>query len=87
MRGRGSGVFVNAVTRNPYVWIAVALCTALLLLAVYAPPLAGTLRLEAPDLEGWTLVMVASIAPLLLGMIMGATSHLLRRGKVSVSPS
>ena len=31
MRGRGSGVFRNAVTRNPYVWMAVALCTAILL--------------------------------------------------------
>jgi P-type Ca2+ transporter type 2C len=34
MRGRRSGLFVNAVTRNPYVWIAVALCTTILLLAV-----------------------------------------------------
>ena len=59
-----SGLFLNAVTRNAYVWIAVALCSALLLLAVYAPPLARALRLEAPDREGWILVLVASIAPL-----------------------
>jgi Ca2+-transporting ATPase len=87
MRGRRSGLFVNAVTRNPYVWIAVALCTTILLLAVYAPPLANALRLEALDRYGWALVLVASIAPLLLGTIIGAISHLLRRDKVSVSPS
>jgi len=87
MRGRQSGLFVNAVTRNPYVWVAVVLCSAILLLAVYVPPLASALRLEAPDLEGWTLVIVASVAPLLLGMIIGAIGHLLRRDKVSVSPS
>ena len=87
MRGRRSGLLLNAVTRNAYVWMAVALCSALLLLAVYAPPLASALRLEAPDREGWILVIVASGAPLLLGMIIGASSHLLRRDKVSVSPS
>jgi P-type Ca2+ transporter type 2C len=87
MRGRRSGLFVNAVTRNPYVWVAVALCAAILLLAVYAPPLAEALRLEAPDREGWTLILVASIAPLLLGTIIGAMSHLFRRDKVNVSPS
>jgi P-type Ca2+ transporter type 2C len=87
MRGRQSGVFVNAVTRNPYVWVAVALCTAILLLAVYAQPLAEALSLETPDRGGWTLVLLASTAPLLLGTIIGAISHVLRRDTSSVSPS
>jgi len=87
MRGRRSGLLLNAVTRNAYVWIAVALCSALLLLAVYVPPLANALRLEAPDPAGWILVIVASVAPLFLGMIIGGSGHLLRRGKVSASPS
>ena len=86
MRGRSSGLLLNAVTRNAYVWVAVALCSALLLLALYAPPLASALRLEAPDLEGWILVIVASGAPLLLGMIIGASSHLLRRGQGQREP-
>jgi Ca2+-transporting ATPase len=87
MRGRKSGLFLNAVTRNPYVWIASAVCTGLLLLAVYVPQLAGPLRLEAPDLEGWILIIAASIAPLLLGTAIGAVTQLLRRGNVTVSPS
>ena len=87
MRGRRSGLLVNAVTRNPYIWLAVAICAGLLLLAVYAPPLAEALSLSVPDREGWTLVLLASIAPLLLGMLIGGASHLLRRDRLSVSPS
>jgi Ca2+-transporting ATPase len=69
MRGRRSPVFFNAVTRNPYVWGAVVLCTAILLTAVYLPPLAAALHIVPPDLAGWTLVAVASLAPLILGML------------------
>jgi Ca2+-transporting ATPase len=87
MRGRRSGLFVNAVTRNPYVWLASAICASLLLLAVYAPPLAGPLRLEAPNAEGWSLVIATSIAPLLLGTIIGAIAHFLKRDTAKVNPS
>ncbi len=72
MRGRGSGILRNAVTSNPYVWMALVLCTAILLLAIYAPPLATALQIVPPDRAGWTLVMAASLAPLLLGMLAGA---------------
>jgi Ca2+-transporting ATPase len=53
--------------------MAVALCTAILLLAVYVPPLAEVLQVVPPDGAGWTLVVAASIAPLLLGMMIGAS--------------
>ena len=72
MRGRGSSLFRNAVTRNPYVWGAVASCTAILLLAVYVPPLASALHVVPPDLNGWMLILAASMAPLLVGMLIGA---------------
>jgi Ca2+-transporting ATPase len=72
MRGTGSGAFRNAVTRNPYVWMAFALCTAILLLAVYVPSIAAALHIIPPDWAGWTLVVAASIAPLLVGMLLGA---------------
>ena len=71
MRGRGSGVLRNAVTSNPYVWMAVALCTAILLLAIYVPPVAAALQIVPPDRVGWMLVLAASLAPLLLGMTIG----------------
>ncbi len=87
MRGRGSPVMVNAVTRNPYVWIAVGLCMGLLLLAVYVPPLAATLHVVAPDPSGWGLVMLTSMTPLLLGMTIGAFGHLTRAANRSLRPS
>ena len=78
MRGRGSGVLRNAVTSNPYVWMAVALCTAILLLAIYVPPLAVALQIVPPDRAGWTLVLAASLAPLLLGVMIGTFGPLIR---------
>jgi Ca2+-transporting ATPase len=78
MRGAGSPVFRNAVTSNPYVWMVVALCTGILLLAVYVPPLADALQVVPPDLGGWTLVLAASIAPLVVGMLIGALRAVIR---------
>jgi Ca2+-transporting ATPase len=78
-RGPRSPVFRNAVTRNPYVWMAVALCTAILLLALYVQPLAAVLRIVPPDLAGWTLIVGASMAPLLVGMLIGAFRAVMSR--------
>jgi Ca2+-transporting ATPase len=72
MRGRGSPVFCNAVVRNPYVWLAVGLCVAILLLAVYLPIVAEALRVVPPDGAGWLLVMTASLAPIFAGLAIGA---------------
>ncbi len=72
MRGRGSHALRNSITLNPYVWMAVTLCTALLLVAVYWPPLAGALHIAAPDAAGWVLILGASLAPLMLGQAITA---------------
>jgi len=80
MRGWRAPLLVNAVTSNPYVWGAVALCTGILLLAVYAPPLAGALHIVPPDLAGWGLVAGASLAPLLVGMVIGAVGAVIGGG-------
>ena len=64
MRGDMRRVFDNEITRNPWVWGALALCVALVLLAVYAPVLSGVLRLADPGLSGWLVIAVASLVPL-----------------------
>jgi Ca2+-transporting ATPase len=69
MRSTGSNIFRNEVTRNPYVWGALLLCIGLLLAAVYVPPLATILRVTAPTLEGWGLVIGMSLVPLAIGQI------------------
>jgi Ca2+-transporting ATPase len=52
--------------------MAVGVCTAILSLAVYVPPLTDDLRVVPPDWVGWMLVMAASLAPLFLGVIISA---------------
>ncbi|MFP4473943.1 MAG: cation-translocating P-type ATPase [Desulfatibacillaceae bacterium] len=67
MRDNRSGLFVNDVTNNPFIWGALVLCVGLLLVAVYIPFLAGVLDLVRPGLEGWTVILLFSLAPLLIG--------------------
>ncbi|MFW6066767.1 MAG: cation-translocating P-type ATPase [Myxococcota bacterium] len=67
MRNVRTGILRNEVVRNPWMWGAVVLCIALLLLAVYVPPLAGVLALEHPGADGWALVAAGSLVPLVLG--------------------
>jgi Ca2+-transporting ATPase len=69
MRERRSGLLVNEVTRNPYVWGALALCTGLLLAATYLPGLSHVLKVVPPDGAGWAVVLGASLAPLVLANI------------------
>jgi len=67
MRARRSGLFINEITRNGWVWGALLLCVLLLLLATYLPPLASVLSLAAPGPEVWTLILGMSFIPLVLG--------------------
>jgi Ca2+-transporting ATPase len=69
MRDRGTGVLNNEVVRNPWVWGALALCTVLLLAAVYVPGLNRLLKVEDPGLAGWGLVLGASLLPWLVGQV------------------
>lgn len=66
-----------SVSRNPYVWAALALCAAALALAVYVPGLAAALGLEPIGPAGWAVALGLSPLPLLLGGLyrrMGRTS-------------
>ena len=80
MRGSGSRVFRNMITRNPWVWAAIALCAALLVIAVYWAPLADALHLAAPSLTGWLSILGFSLAPLIIGQLLASLASALRRG-------
>jgi len=79
MRGSDSGVFRNEITRNPYVWGALAVCSILLLAAVYLPGLATVLKTVRPTPRGWALVLAASTIPWLAG----GTSLALRKRRAA----
>ena len=75
MRGARSELLRNMVARNPYVWMAIGFCTAILLAAVYWPPLAEPLHLVAPSRTDWVVILGLSLAPLIpiqLGMMITA---------------
>ena len=67
MRDKRSTAVVNEVTRNPWIWAAIALCLVLLGVAVHWPPLATVLSLSAPGWAGWGVAFAASLVPLALG--------------------
>ncbi len=69
MRRAESPLFRNEITRNPYVWAALGLCTGLLLLAVHLPALQQVLGVEPPGLPGWGLALGMSSVPLLMGQV------------------
>ncbi|MBD3414826.1 MAG: HAD-IC family P-type ATPase [Candidatus Aminicenantes bacterium] len=69
MRDRGSNFFVNDITRNLYVWGALFLCVALLIMVVYIPVLAAVLKLVDPGFKGWALVFGMSLLPFFIGQI------------------
>jgi Ca2+-transporting ATPase len=69
LRDRGSGVVDNEVVRNPWVWAALALCTLLLVAAVYVPGLSRLLKVVEPGLAGWGLVLGASLLPWAVGQV------------------
>jgi len=69
MREHGSNFISNSVVLNPFVWGAILLCSALLLVAVYVPTLAKVLKLVHPGFRGWTLVLASSAVPWIFGQL------------------
>ncbi len=72
MRDKGSAFVNNEITRNPYVWGALGLCSLLIAAAVYVKPLAEVMKIIPPGIEGWTLIAVMSLVPPALGQILKA---------------
>ena len=64
MRRSHAGVLRNEITRNSWVWGALVLCTTLLVVPAYWPPLARVLSLAPPDATMWAVILGMSLAPL-----------------------
>lgn len=67
MRDARSGLIKNEVTRNKYVWGAILLCAIIILSAVYFAPVSHVLNVLNPGTDGWTLIIVMSLIPLVIG--------------------
>ncbi|MEJ2623544.1 MAG: HAD-IC family P-type ATPase [Pseudolabrys sp.] len=66
MRGLHSAVLNNEITRNPWVWAALALCSALLVAPPYIPPIADVLHLAPPTAVMWAIILALSLAPMIV---------------------
>ncbi|MDH5621408.1 MAG: cation-translocating P-type ATPase C-terminal domain-containing protein, partial [Gammaproteobacteria bacterium] len=64
MRGNLKRLVNHEIVRNPWIWLALALCFVLIFAAVYVPVLRDVMRLTDPGPMGWLLVFVASLIPL-----------------------
>jgi len=69
MRRPSESPLLNEVTLNPFVWGAIVLCAALLIVAEFVEPLRTILSMAILPAEGWWLIAIGSIASLLTGQI------------------
>ena len=69
MRHPRSGVFRNEVTRNPWLWASLLLCSTLLAVPPYVAPMADVLHLAPPTLSMWAVILAMSAAPLVVTQI------------------
>jgi Ca2+-transporting ATPase len=75
MRHQTSNLIENEISRNPWIWAALALCTGILLTAAYLPNLTSLLRMVAPDIRMWGIIVAMSTLPLLSGPIIRRFVH------------
>jgi Ca2+-transporting ATPase len=69
MRHPRATVLRNEVTRNPWVWMALLLCTVFLVIPPYVPPIADVLHLTAVTPAMWAVILGLSVAPLLVTQV------------------
>ena len=76
MRDHGTNLYNNEVVRNPYIWVALALCIVLIVAAVYMPGLSDALSMVLPNRDGWILAVGASLIPIIAGpIVQGLEPH------------
>ncbi|HKJ94993.1 MAG TPA: cation-transporting P-type ATPase [Gammaproteobacteria bacterium] len=59
----------NEVLRNPWIWAANAVCTALLVATLYVPQLSAVLGTTALPAAGWGLLLGMSLVPVVIGQV------------------
>jgi Ca2+-transporting ATPase len=65
MRHPRAGVMLNEITRNPWVWASLLLCTVLLAVPPYVAPMAHVMHLAPVTPLMWMVILALSTTPLL----------------------
>ncbi len=74
MRDELGKFFDNEITRNRWIWAALLICLVLVLAAIYVPALSGVLELTDPGFAGWSLIVPASLVPLVAAPLVSAVT-------------
>jgi len=69
MREPETPVLADPVVTNRYVWGAIAFGVVLLLAALYVPYVSDALQTVDPGLDGWILIGIGSVVPLIIGQL------------------
>jgi Ca2+-transporting ATPase len=72
LRDRGSRLWDNDVVKNPWIWVSIGLCAALLLAAVYLPGLSEVLKTRPIGWKSWFLVFTLGLIPMICGHLLHA---------------
>jgi Ca2+-transporting ATPase len=67
IRDYDSNLIRNQVSRNPYVWGAIAICLVIILGAVFLPGISRIISAYPPGLNGWLVAIIFSLLPLVIG--------------------
>ena len=76
MRNWRDGMILNQITRNTYVWLAIALCLIILTIAALQPDIAGALRLTPLPGKAWAAVIALSLIPVVVREVVAAGKRL-----------
>jgi len=69
MSSARSGLFLNEITRNKFIWLAIFVCASLLVLAFEIPEMRVVLGLTLLPVNLWLTAIAASALPLLIFQI------------------
>jgi Ca2+-transporting ATPase len=64
-----SKLFLNEITKNKFVWLAIVVCTGLMILVYTVPQARLVLGLAELPIEVWVVALLASLLPLALVQI------------------
>ncbi len=66
MRESEENIFNNQVTRNKYIWMALAFCFTVLIAAYLIPGISEVLSFQQLELRIWGLIIITSLLPLII---------------------
>ncbi|MGM0390696.1 MAG: cation-translocating P-type ATPase [Bacteroidota bacterium] len=66
MRENEENIFNNQVTRNKYIWMALAFCFTVLIAAYFIPGVSEILSFQKLELRIWGLIIITSLLPLII---------------------